>query len=132
MIKISVAAMCLLINYILMTEIINPLLQPEVYDRMSFIELFFRLIPFAFYVNICLYYLIMENILLAMAELTQLRKRVFYDDWWNAQTISEFLDKWVLLINDFSNTYLHWLSKRTRHACNLSIIFLMLFSVFSN
>lgn len=99
---------------------------------MSFIELFFRLIPVAFYVNICLYYLIMENILLAMAEITQLKNRVFYEDWWNSQTISEFLDKWVLMINSFSDTYLNLFSKRVRHSLNLIIIFLMLFSVFSN
>jgi hypothetical protein len=67
---------------------VNPLLQPPIYNHMSFIELFFRLIPPAFFINVCLYYLIMENILLAMAELTQLSNRVFYQDWWNAQTVS--------------------------------------------
>jgi hypothetical protein len=84
----TVAALCLLVNYILLSEIINPLLQPPIYNHMSFIELFFRLIPPAFFINVCLYYLIMENILLAMAELTQLSNRVFYQDWWNAQTVS--------------------------------------------
>jgi hypothetical protein len=131
-IKFCVAGSCLLINYILMTEIINPLIQPESYSAMSFVELFFRLIPVAFYVNVCLYYLIMENIMLAMSELTQLRSRVFYLDWWNAETVSEFLDKWVLLVNAFSDAYLSALPKRVRHFLNLSIIFLMLFSVFSD
>jgi hypothetical protein len=88
LIKLTVAFMCLLVNYILLSEIISPLLQPDIYGPMSFFELFFRLIPPAFYINICLYYLIMENILLAMAELTQLRRRVFYEDWWNAKTVS--------------------------------------------
>lgn len=74
----------------------------------------------------------MENILQAMAEITQLKDRVVYEDWWNAETISEFLDKWVLLINSFSNTYLHMLSKQLRHVCNLTIIFVMLFSIFNN
>lgn len=130
-IKAIVAGICLLINYILMTEFIAPYLQPEVHGKMSFIELFFKLIPLAFYVNICLYYLIMENIMLAMAEITQLQRRHFYHDWWNAETVSEFLDKWVLLIAAFSNTYLPTtVAKRWKHLLHLVIIFLMLFSVF--
>jgi ABC-type Fe3+-siderophore transport system permease subunit len=42
------------------------------------------------------------------------------------------LDKWVLLINSFSDSYLTGVSKRARHACNLTIIFLMLFSIFGH
>jgi len=130
LIKSAVASVCLLINYILMTELIAPYLLPEVYNPMSFIELFFKLIPLAFYVNICLYYMIMENIMLSMAEITQLKHRHFYLDWWNATTVSEFLDKWVLLINSFSNAYLNKFTKRWKHLSHLVIIFLMLFSVF--
>lgn len=131
-IKSLVATVCLLFNYILMSQIINPFLQPSVYDKMSFVELFFKLIPYAFYVNVCLYYLIMENILPAMAEITQLQNRHFYQDWWNAETISEFLDKWVILINSFSNAYLKKLSSRVKHSLHLTIIFLMLFCVFAH
>ena len=96
---------------------------------MSFLELYFRLTPLLFYVQVVLYYLIMENIVLAMVEITQLRSRHFYFDWWNAQTVSEFLEKWVLLVNAFSNHYLHF-SMRVKHACHLVVLFLMLFSVF--
>lgn len=59
--------MCLLINYILVTEIIAPYLEPMYHRNMSFLELFFRLTPLLFFEHMCLYYLIMENILLAMA-----------------------------------------------------------------
>ena len=38
-----------------------------------------------------------------MAEILQLEKRRYYEDWWNAETISEYLDKWVLMINSFSD-----------------------------
>ena len=37
LIKLMVASVCLLINYILLTQIINPLLQPSSYRKMSFI-----------------------------------------------------------------------------------------------
>ena len=96
---------------------------------MSFTELFFKLIPLIFYVNISLYYLIMENILSSMAELTQLKNRHYYLDWWNAKTVSEFLDKWVLLINQFSNAYLPF-SKPVKHVLHLVIIFIMMFTIF--
>jgi hypothetical protein len=38
----------------------------------------------------------------------------------------------VLLVGAFSNSYLARLSKRARHACNLAVIFLMLFSIFAD
>lgn len=65
-----------------------------------------------------------------MAELTQLRNRQSYLDWWNAETISEFLDKWVLQINSFSNAYLTNLSKKIKHSINLTLIIIMIFNVF--
>lgn len=98
---------------------------------MSYAQLCFRLTPLFFFEHMVLYYLIMENILLALAELTQLKNRKFYSDWWNAETVSQFLDKWVLLINSFSDNYLP-LKKRTKHCLHVSIIFLMLFSIFSS
>jgi hypothetical protein len=129
--KSLTAGVCLLINYILLTEIIMPFLLAAAFEKMSFLELSFRLTPLLFYVQMCLYYLIMENIMLAMAEITQLRHRVFYSDWWNAETVSEYLDKWVLIVNSFSDRYLPF-SKRTKHALHVSIIFLMLFGIFSH
>lgn len=87
-IKALTAAVCLLINYILVTEIIGPYLEPLVYQEMSFPELCFRLTPLFFFEHIVLYYMLMENIMLALAELTQLKTRKFYSDWWNSQTIS--------------------------------------------
>lgn len=74
----------------------------------------------------CLYYLIMDNIMLAIAELVQLENRRFYEDWWNAKTMSEYLDKWVLMINTFSDRYLPF-SQYQKHALHVSIIFVMLF-----
>ena len=72
LVKSLTAAVCLLINYILLTEFIAPYLDPSVYTKMSFAELFFRLTPLLFFAHCTLYYLIMENIMLAMGEITQL------------------------------------------------------------
>jgi hypothetical protein len=49
MIKALTAMMCLLINYILITEVIAPYLEPSAYSSMSFPELFFRLTPLFFF-----------------------------------------------------------------------------------
>lgn len=81
---------------------------------MYFFELFFNLIPPAFYVNVTLYYLIMENIFTASAELTQMSYRRYYGDWWNSETVEEFLDRWVLLINAFSKRYLWFWPRRVQ------------------
>lgn len=129
LIKSLTATMCLVINYILVTEMIAPYVWTDIHQTMSFLELFFRLTPLLFFEHVCLYYLIMENILLALAEITQLRRRRFFLDWWNAETVSEYLEKWVLLINAFSDKYLP-LSRRAKHTIHLTVVFLMLFSVF--
>jgi hypothetical protein len=88
------------------------------------------LIPLVFYINLCLYYLVVENILTASAEITQLRNRSYYDDWWNAETVSEFLNKWVLLINEFSNYYLSFIRLGIRDCLHIITMFIMLFCVF--
>ena len=43
--------------------------------------------------------MVMDNVLAALAEITKMKIRVYYLDWWNAETIDEFLDKWCLLIS---------------------------------
>ena len=53
-----------------------------------------------------MYFMILENILPAIAEATKMKYRIYYEDWWNAQTVYDFLDKWVLLINGFTKEYL--------------------------
>ena len=53
-----------------------------------------------------MYFMILENILPAIAEATKMKNRIYYEDWWNAQTVYDFLDKWVLLINGFTKEYL--------------------------
>lgn len=130
LIKGVVALGCLLINYLLVTEMMEPLLEPSGFDAMSFPELCFKLLPPTFYVNVCLYYLIMENIVPAVAELTQMRVRQYYGDWWNSETVGEFMDKWILQINAFSCGHLGHLSSRTRHCLSLTIIFIMLLSIY--
>lgn len=51
------------------------------------LALFFKLIPLTFYINMILYYMVFDNVLAAVAEITQIKYRVFYLDWWNAKTI---------------------------------------------
>lgn len=46
-----------------------------------------------------MYYMVMDNVIAALAEITQIKNRVLYLDWWNAETIVEFSDRWCLIIN---------------------------------
>ena len=77
---------CVFITNILMLEFIDPLIG-ESY-KMSFMATFFKLIPYTFYMNVILYYLVFENIISFLSEITQIKNRVFYEDWWNAQTVN--------------------------------------------
>lgn len=61
--------------------------------------LVFKLIPLTFYINMVMYYMVMDNVIAALAEITQIKNRVLYLDWWNAETIVEFSDRWCLIIN---------------------------------
>ena len=48
-IKAITAIICLLINYILMTEIIQYYLEVDVYEKMSSPELFLKITPLVFF-----------------------------------------------------------------------------------
>jgi hypothetical protein len=44
----------------------------------------FKLVPLTFYINMVLYYMVLDNVFAALAEATQIKDRMFYLDWWNA------------------------------------------------
>jgi hypothetical protein len=73
--------------------------------------------------------MVIENIFPAVAELTKMKERTYYEDWWNSQTIYEFLDKWVLLINSFTKEYLKifWTNARIRAIIHVGVIMFMIF-----
>lgn len=66
-------------------------------NRMSLIELVFNLIPPVFYINMSLIYTVFECTFAPLAELTKMKDRRFFDDWWNASDIYELLAKINLL-----------------------------------
>lgn len=83
--KFVTAFFCVFVTNILLVEFIDPMVDSAA--NISFIALFFKLIPYVFYMNIVLYYMVMENVVSALSEITQIRNRVFYEDWWNATTV---------------------------------------------
>lgn len=93
--KCLVSFLCLMVNNILVVTFIEPACQSD----LSFVALLFKLIPLTFYINMTLYYMVMDNILASLAEMTQMKERIYYLDWWNAETIYQFLDRWCLLVS---------------------------------
>jgi hypothetical protein len=67
-----------------MIDIVEPLYAETLASNLHLIEIFFRFIPPIFYVNVCLYFMVIENIIPAIAEATKIKHRVYYEDWWNA------------------------------------------------
>lgn len=82
--KLCVSFLCLLVNNILIVKFIEPACKDA---TLSFIALAFKLVPLTFYINMILYYMVMDNVIAALAEVTQVSNRIFYLDWWNAHTI---------------------------------------------
>ena len=125
--KFLVSFLCLMVNNIVTVKFIEPACSED----LSFIALIFKLFPLTFYMNISLYYMVMDNILAALAEITKIKNRVFYLDWWNAETIYEFQDKWCLLITEFTDTYLSKIIYgRIRQCFHTGILLCLLLSVF--
>lgn len=91
-------------NCIIIVEFIDPVLAKS--DRMSFVELFFHLIPPVFYLNLSLIYTIFENTFSPLAELTRMSNRRFFEDWWNATNLHEFLEKMSSLTDRFLEVHL--------------------------
>jgi hypothetical protein len=82
--KLWVSGLCLVVNNTLIVRFIEPACGDP---GLSFIALCFKLVPLAFYINMLLYYMVMDNIIAALAELTKVENRLFYLDWWNATTV---------------------------------------------
>ena len=75
--------------------------------------------------------MVMDNILAALAEITKIKNRIFYLDWWNAETVYEFQDKWCLLIPEFTDTYLkNIINGRIRQCIHTGTLLCLLLSVF--
>lgn len=84
-VKLLVSFLTLLVNNILIVEFIEPACRET---NLSFVALIFKLVPLTFYINMTLYYMVMDNVIAALAEVTRVRNRMFYLDWWNARTVS--------------------------------------------
>lgn len=93
--KFFVTFLCFLVNNILIVKFIEPACSND----LSFIALIFKLVPLTFYINMVMYYMVMDNVIAALAEITQIKGRMFYLDWWNAENVEEFLERWCLIIN---------------------------------
>ena len=101
---------CLFANCIIIVEFIDPVLADS--GSMSFCELFFHLIPPIFYLNLSLIYTIFENTYAPLAELTKLKDRRFFDDWWNASNLHELLEKINLVTERFLHHHIGKLMQR--------------------
>ncbi len=114
-------------NNILIVKFIEPACKDT---NLSFIALTFKLVPLTFYINMILYYMVMDNVIAALAELTKIRNRVLYLDWWNAQTLYDFLDKWCLIINMTTEGLFPNLSLRTRHTLHVAVLQILMMVIF--
>ena len=119
--------LCLFVNNILIVKFIEPACRDE---NLTFIALAFKLVPLTFYINMILYYMVMDNVIAALAEITKVSNRMFYLDWWNAETIYEFLDKWCLIINMSTEGLIPNLSIRARHTLHVFMLQLLLLAIF--
>lgn len=90
----------------------------------------FKLIPLTFYINMTMYYMVMDNVLAALAEITQISNRMLYLDWWNAETVSEFLEKWCLVVTMATEALAPRLSPRLRRALHVVILQFLLLAIF--
>ena len=107
------------------------LIEPAYNSDLSFITLTFKLFPLTVYINLCLYLMVMDNVVASLAELTQQKNRVYYMDWWNSETIYEFLDKWCLLVTEFTDAYLsHIVKGRIRQCLHAGILLTIMITIF--
>lgn len=126
-IKLIVSFLCLMINNIVVFQLIEPAYNSD----LSIITMIFKLFPLTVYINLCLYCMVMDNVLAALAELTQQKNRVYYLDWWNSETIYEFLDKWCLLVTQFTDSYLaHLVKGRVRQCLHAGIMLTIMITIF--
>ena len=127
--KFLTALGCSIVSNILILEFIEPLINNA--DKMSFIAVFFKLIPYTFYIHVILYYMVFENVISSLSEITQIKNRVFYEDWWNADTLHEYLKKWCILMNSFTVKYFPNFGKRVTLTLQVSLLLILLFEVFA-
>jgi hypothetical protein len=97
--KNIIVFVCLFANCIIVVEFIDPVLANK--DKMGFLELFFNLIPPIFYINLSMIYTIFENVFSPLAEITKMKNRRFFDDWWNSTNFHELLAKFNLNADRF-------------------------------
>ena len=74
--------LCLAVNNILVIKFIEPICVDH--QQFSCLALVFKLIPLTLYINMILYYMVMDNILSAFSEVCRIRDRRIYGDWWNS------------------------------------------------
>lgn len=97
--KLLLNFLCLFANCVIVVEFIDPVVANK--ERMTFIELWFNLIPPVFYLNLCMFYFVFENVFSPLAELTKMRNRKFFEDWWNANSFFEMIEKFCSTIDYF-------------------------------
>lgn len=77
--------------YFLTNDWLLPILETA--DKNDFITLLLELIEICFYFNLAVFYMIFENIMQGIAELTRFADREFYRDWWNTTNYIDFFTK---------------------------------------
>eukprot|EP00331_Platyophrya_macrostoma_P019737 CAMPEP_0176466634 /NCGR_PEP_ID=MMETSP0127-20121128/38007_1 /TAXON_ID=938130 /ORGANISM="Platyophrya macrostoma, Strain WH" /LENGTH=260 /DNA_ID=CAMNT_0017859835 /DNA_START=335 /DNA_END=1117 /DNA_ORIENTATION=- len=97
--KVLMAILTLFAVYIITSEQIIPVFQLG--KQITTFEAISRLVlPFLF-LDVAMFFLIWENILNAIAEMSGFGDREFYRDWWNMTTFEEFNRKWNKIVHEF-------------------------------
>ncbi|EAR83561.1 membrane bound O-acyltransferase, MBOAT protein (macronuclear) [Tetrahymena thermophila SB210] len=92
LLKSTITAFCILAAYAIWTDYVMPVIQLG--HTIHRIELIFQLLLPLGAFNMCLFYILFENILGVFAEITRFGDRKFFDDWWNCTSYEEYNRKW--------------------------------------
>jgi sterol O-acyltransferase len=91
--------------YIIVSDWLQPILEQA--NNMHFAELFLKLIEVCFYLNLVIFYIVMETMLQLFAEFTRFADRLFYADWWNSTSYIDYMIKFNRPVSDFTYRYVY-------------------------
>lgn len=126
--KYLASMLCILVNNVLIVKFIEPICDNH--SGLSLLALTFKLIPPTFYINMTVYYMVMDNIIAALSEVTRIRDRRLYGDWWNSETVYEFMEKWCLIISMASAEFFPSLTRSMRHSLNTCVVMALTLAIF--
>ncbi|GAB6030526.1 hypothetical protein CHUAL_007391 [Chamberlinius hualienensis] len=113
---------CLFYTYFIFVRFYVPVFHKfgdEPMSPKSFVlSLFGSMLP-AFLVLLCTFFSILHSWLNAFAEMLRFADRMFYKDWWNSTSFSNYYRTWNVVVHDWLYTYIfsdvYLLVKHTRH-----------------